>query len=289
MKRSLVVAAAVAAMVASVSFAAWAGVVINETETVISGQPAGIAMQPHQRTLMIEGDKQKMVLDGGRSVIFDLDKSTMDIIDPAQKNYIEAPFPPRGMMAQNIGGPGLHASEFAKGGTSRTVASYKCDDYHGSGKLPMGEFSMVYCASSKAPGAAEYSAFQKAMAAKLKEAGVSLPGRLPDGIPLVQETTTRIGLIDSPNLPKEAAEQLKKQFADRPPMVTKTEVTKVEEKKIAAAEFQVPAGYTKRETPMGLGMGHPGMGGHAMMGPGGHAMMGPGGSPAAAASPAAKP
>ena len=52
--------------------------------------------------MMIEGNKQKMIIEGGRAVIFDLDKGTMEIIDPAQKNYMDAPFPPHGMMAQAV-------------------------------------------------------------------------------------------------------------------------------------------------------------------------------------------
>jgi hypothetical protein len=285
-KRIVMLAAALAVLTSAIAPAS-AGVVITETESMVSGAPGGQTPPPHQRTIMIEGKKQKMVLDGGRSVVFDIDKSMMDVIDPTQKNYIEMPFPPRGMMAQSVGGPGMHIDQFTKAGTSRTVAGYKCDDYKGSGKMPMGELSMVACVSANAPGAAEYNTFQNAMIAKLKESQTSLPGKMPNGIPLVQEVTTKFGNINMPNLPPAAQEQLRKQLANRPPMVSKTEVSKVEVKKIADSEFEVPAGFTKRQVGMGMGMGRPGM-----AGPGGHMMAGPppaGGAPAAGASPAVKP
>jgi hypothetical protein len=283
MNKRFAALAAAMVLVTSASVPALAGVVITENESIVSGQPGGAQPQPpRQRTLMIEGNKQKMIIEGGRAIIFDLDKGTMQIIDPAQKNYMEAPFPPQGMMAQAVGGPGMHASQFTKAGTSRTVAGYKCDDYKGTGKIAMGDFSMVSCVSAKAPGAADYTKFQKAMMTKLKDTNVTMPTDMPAGIPLVEDVTTKMGTMNMPNLPPAAAEQLKKQFANRPPVVTKTEVTKIESKKIDASEFEIPAGYTKREPRMGMGRpGMPGMGGH-MMG-------GPGSPPAAAASPATNP
>src|ERR1700690_502220 len=129
--------AALAAAVGLLAFGftmAAAGVVVTETETMVSGHPGGQPQQPRQRTVMIEGNKEKMIIDGGRSIITDLDKGTMQILDPAQKSYFETPFPPRGMMGQAIGGPSMHASEFTKTGKTRTIAGYKCEDYNGAGK-----------------------------------------------------------------------------------------------------------------------------------------------------------
>jgi len=280
MNKGIVMTAAALAVLASAIAPAAAGVVITETESMVSGAPNGQTPPPHQRTIMIEGKKQKMLLDGGRAVIFDIDKSTMDIIDPAQKNYIEMGFPPRGPMSQTVGGPGMRIEQFSKAGTSRTIAGYKCDDYKGAGKVPMGDLSMIDCVSPGAPGAAEYGAFQRAMMAKLKESKATLPSNMPEGIPLVQEVTTKFGNLNMPNLPPATQEQLRKQLANRPPMVSKTEVSKIETRKIPDSEFAVPAGFTKRGMGMAMGMGRPAMGA-----PGGHMMAGP--PPAAGASPAA--
>jgi hypothetical protein len=265
MKRYLAAPIATLGLVALAFTSASAGVVMTRTEQVVSGQ-IGPKQEPHETTTMIEGNKEKMVLTGGRAVIVDLDKSTLDVIDPAKKTYFEMPFPPKGMMGQSIGGPALHVSNFAKSGKSRTVAGFPCDDYNGTGQLPMGHFNTVYCVSTKAPGAAEFSAFQKNMIAKLKSAQPALPSSVPSGIPLVEDTTTQMVFTNLGNMPPGMAEKLQAQLANRPPVVTKAEVTKVEAKEIAADEFVVPADYTKREPTMGR-MG--GMAPHPMPMPGG--------------------
>jgi len=282
MNKPIAMIVAALAILTSTFAPAAAGVVITETETMVSGEPGGQKPPPRERVIMIEGMKQKMVLDRGRYVVFDINKNTMDIMDPEQKNYIEMPFPPHRMMAQTIGGPAMHIDQFTKVGTSHTIAGYKCEDYKGSGKMPMGEMTMVDCVSPSAPGASEYTAFEDAMMTKLKESEKSLTDKVPDGIPLVQDVTIKFGNLNLTNLPPAAQEQLKKQLANRPPMVSKTEVTKIETKKIADSEFAVPAGFTKRE--LGMGMGRPG-GGHMMAGP----RAGAGASPAAGGAPAAKP
>jgi hypothetical protein len=265
MNKYLAALVAAIALVASGFTTASAGVVMSETETMVSGQPNGKTPPPRQQTMMIQGNKQKTVIDGGRTIITDLDKGTTLIINPAQKTYFERPFPPQGPK----GAPpsGMHASQFTKTGKSRTIGGNTCEDYNGSGKFAMGDFSVVSCVSTSAPGAAEFTSFQKKMTAKLKDTQFAMPANLPDGIPLEQDTTTKMNVMNMPNLPPQAAEQLKKQFANRPPIVTKIEVTKVEAKQIAASEFEPPAGFTKRE-PM---MPHPpgmtgGMGGHTMGG-----------------------
>jgi len=281
--------AAMGAMAVAVSTAS-AGVVVTRTEEVVSGQ-IGPKQAARQSTLMIQGNKQKMVMTGGREVIVDLDKTTMQVVDPTKKIYFEMPFPPRGMMGQAMGGPALHVSDFSKSGKTRTIAGYPCDDYNGTGQLPMGKFNTTYCVSTKAPGAAEFSAFQKAMIAKLKTTEPGLPSSVPDGIPLAEDTSTTINFANLGNMSPEMAEKLKAQLANRPPVVTKAEVTKVEARKLDDSEFQVPADYTKRE-PM---MGHPGgMGGRPVGGMGGRPMgggmgsgMAPGGAPAAGGPPAA--
>lgn len=268
MNRYLAALVAAIGLVASGFSTVAAGVVMTETETMVSGQPNGQPPQePRKQTMMIEGNKQKTIIDGGRTIITDLDKGTTVVINSMQKSYFERPFPPPGRMGAPAGG--VHAAQFTKTGKSQTVAGYKCEDYNGAGKFAMGDFSVVSCISTAAPGSSEFSSFQKAMTAKLKDTPFAMPN-MPDGVPLVQNTTTKMNILNIPNLPPQAAEQLKKQFANRPPIVTKIEVTKIESKNLAASEFEIPAGYTKRE-PM---MGHPpgmvgGMGGHTMGAPAG--------------------
>jgi hypothetical protein len=273
---ALLAATGAIGMIAAASITASAGVVVTRTESIVSGQ-IGPHQEPRQSTMTIQGNKQKMSVAGGREIILDLDKSTMEVLDPSKKSYFELPFPPHGMFGQAIGGPGMHVAGFTKAGTSRTIAGYPCEDYKGTGQMPMGQFTTVYCVSTKAPGAEEFSAFQKNMMAKLKDTHTAqIPSSYPDGIPMTEDTTTTISITNFGNLPPEMAEKLKAQFANRPPLVTKAEVTKVESRKIDASEFEIPAGYTKSEPPAG----RPGMGGH---------MMGGAGAPATGAAPAPKP
>ncbi len=95
-------------------------------------------------------------------------------------------------MARAAGGPGMHPSEYTKTGKSRTVAGYKCEDYNGAGKFAMGDYTVVSCVSSTAPGAAEFAKFQKAMISKLKDTQLAIPASTPDGIPLVQDTVAKV-------------------------------------------------------------------------------------------------
>jgi hypothetical protein len=258
--------------------AAWAGMVMTETETTTGGANP----RTGQRTVMVEGNREKMVTDRNQ-IITDLDKGMIYILNPADKTYLQMPFPPQGPMKNMIGGPALH-TKFTKTGKSRTVAGYKCEEYTGNGKFMMGEFSVVSCVSPSAPGAKDFEKFESNMMSKLKGSSLELPDSLPKGVPLSQDTTTKMtGLGNLPNLSPE----MKQQLANRPPVVTKSEVTKIATQKIADSEFQVPTGYTKRDMPtmggmMGHGMaGHPGMGGPA--GPGTGAHPGMGGAPAAPA------
>lgn len=289
MNQFLAALVAAIALVASGFATTAAGVVLTETETMVSGQPNGQKPQPRSQTMMIQGNKQKTIIDGGRMIITDLDKGTTVILNPAQKNYFERPFPPPGGM----GAPaGSHAATFTKTGKSRTVAGYKCEDYNGEGKFSMGNFTVVSCISTAIPGAAEFTTFQKAMSSKLKDTQFAMPTNLPDGIPLEQDTTTKMSIANMPNLPPAAAEQLKKQFANRPPIVSRIEITKVESKTLPASEFEIPAGYTKREPmlthPPGMGMGHGMSGGSSSGGNlGGGATAGD--APLTVAPPPAKP
>src|SRR5262249_34531592 len=137
-----------------------AGVVITQKQNVNNGQNS----RDSEQTIMVQGNKEKMVTDRN-VVITDLDKGMVYIIDPNEKKYFEMESPPKGQMGAQMAAA---AQNFKKTGTSREIAGYKCQDYTGGGHVMAGEYSIKECFSKDAPGAAEFAAFQKAVASKLK-------------------------------------------------------------------------------------------------------------------------
>jgi hypothetical protein len=227
-----------------------AGVVMTQQMVTSSGSNNST----DDRTIMIEGNKQKVVMRD-QTVVLDLDGGKMIVIFPATKTYTELPFPPRGQMAsmmQNMGGVNL---DFKKAGGSRTVLGYQCEEYQSTGKSMMGEFKANGCFSSKAPGASDYAAFTHALAKKFADAGMAkTSGSEPDGVPIEMETTTKLTNFNIPGMPPEQAERLKAMMANRPPTTTKSTTTSIKTEDLPADTFSIPAGYTERQ----VGMGQPG-------------------------------
>lgn len=231
--------AAVAMLAAAlIAVPAGAGVVINQTQTA-NGQ---FGQRKTDTTIMIQGNKQKMVTKD-RVVITDLDNGAMYLIDPAQSSYIKLPFPPTGAMATMAHAGG--AMDFKKESTSRKVLGYSCNDFSGAGSSMGGDYTVTECFSTAAPGSKEFTAFQKEMAAKLK--AIVPASNIPDGIPMASDSTVKMNTMKIPNLTPEQQQKLSAQMANMKPVVTHTEVTKVETKSLPDDTFTVPAGYTERQ------------------------------------------
>ena len=250
-----------------------AGVVITQKQHVT----AGTNSREDEQTISVQGNKQKMVSQR-HTIITDLDKGMMYVIDPQQKSYFEIEFPPKGHMAAMMAASTNAAMNFKKTGTTHEIAGYKCTDYNGAGHMMQGDYTVKECFSTDAPGAQEFAAFEKKMADKLKSAGTSQPsGEVPGGVPLALDSTMKLGNISVPGMPPEQAAKINQMMAKRPPVVTSTRVVKIESKTLADSDFAIPAGITKRELPTAPG----GM----KMAPGAGAAGA--GAPAAGASPAA--
>jgi uncharacterized protein DUF4412 len=252
MKKALATIAALS--LSAIGTAAFAGVVLTQKLVTTSGPNSST----DDRTIMIEGNKQKVVMRE-QSIVLDLDGGKMIVLSPTTKTYTELPFPPTGQMAsmmQNMGGVNL---DFKKTGAAHTMAGYKCQEYDSSGKSLMGEFSAKGCFSSQAPGATEYSTFTKTLAKKFEDVGMAkTSGNQPDGVPMELETSTKLTNFNLPGMPPEQAERLKAMMANRPPTVTKSTTTSIKTEEIPAGTFGIPAGYSERK----IGMGGPGaMGG----------------------------
>lgn len=226
--------------------AAHAGVVVEEQEIVNrgTGQP-----QTHNRTVMIEGNKQKMVMDR-ETVVTDLDKGVMYMLDPQHKTYLELPFPPHGRMAAMMAGAGASTLNFKKTGSRATVAGYSCDEYNGTGNMMGNQYTVKGCFSTKAPGSADFTAFQRKMEVKVKGTPMEMTGSIPDGVPLKLDSRTKLTHVSVPGMSPEQAAKLNQMLAGRPPVVTETTVTKIASRSLTADTFTVPAGYTKQEMRM---------------------------------------
>jgi hypothetical protein len=240
-----------------------AGVVITQKVHSSSGPNT----RDSEQTISVQGNKQKMVTEhlqpdpkapqgppivtAGHTIITDLDKGKMYVVDPKAKTYFEIEFPPQGQMAAMMAASSNAAMNFKKAGTTREVAGFKCTDYDGGVHVMQGDYTVKECFSTSAPGAEEFAAFEKNMAAKLKSASTTpANGKIPGGVPLALDATTKMGAAQlPPGMAPDQAAKIRDMLAKRPPMLTTTKVEKIESKNLADSDFAIPAGFTKRELP----------------------------------------
>jgi hypothetical protein len=245
-----------------------AGVVITQKQHVSSGANS----RDTEQTISVQGDKQKMVTQK-RTMIIDLGKGMMFVLDPSTKTYFQMDFPPKGAMATMMASSRDAAMNFKKAGTTRDIAGYKCTDYDGGGHVMQGDYTVKECFSTSAPGADEFAAFEKQMTDKLKSASASTAnGEVPGGVPLAMDASMKMGMgmVNIPGMAPDQAQKIKEMMAKRPPIMTSQTVEKIESKKLAESDFEIPSDYTKKEMPTAPA-------------PGGAMRMAP--APAAAASP----
>lgn len=249
MKKAIIL---IAGALLALTTTAMAGVILDQEVT--SEGPFGSSNT--KRTLQIQGHQQK-VLNAKNSVITDLDRGVMILIDPAKKTYTEMPFPPSHFSMNQAAGS--FRVKFKKTGKHQTANGYACDEYLGSGHTMMGDYTVTGCFSKQAPGAADYIAFDKALEAKLKGTPMETEGARPEGVPLLLNSRTKVDAQSMPGLPPEKA----KAVASHPNMTSSTRTTSVKVAALPADTFSVPAGYSKTELPpMGGAMppGHPPVG-----------------------------
>ena len=228
----------------AVAAVAGAGVVVDEQQTV--DELNGMRVS-RTRTVMIEGDKQKSIIDNGaRTVITDLGKGTMTMLDGQRKTYVEVPFPPKGASTAMQGGLSPTIS-FKRTGGHENIIGYSCNEYSGEGTVSGNSVTMAGCFSDTAPGAADYSNFQRVMADKVKGTTMANMGEIPPGVPLRLKITTVIG-NPPPGTPPAQAKNLR-EMLDHRRFVTDTTVSKISTKTLTADSFQVPAGYQKQAVP----------------------------------------
>lgn len=227
-----------------------AGVVVDEQQ--VSDRGTG-APATHKITVMVQGNKQKSIIDDGKqSLITNLDNNTRLMISAQRKMYVEMPFPPKGMPMMQGAEKGL---DFKPTGEHHKIAGYPCDEYLGTGTMGGNLMTVRGCFSTAAPGAAEFTAFQKAMADKVKGTPMAMMASAPAGVPLQIDTSMKITHMAIPGMTPQQAEEFNKRLANRPPVVTHMTVSKISTRELAANTFLPPEGYTKQSMPMmGAGM-----------------------------------
>jgi hypothetical protein len=215
----------------------------------------------NKKVLMLDGDKKayremteadakqmKERMDGMRAQMAE----RMKTMPPEQRKQAEE-------MMNRMGGGAPIEIKYEALGTKKKVAGYACEMYKVSvGSLSTTESCIAPWGSSLVTKA-EAEQFRKSFADMEKAFGGLGPMRSNDwskapGIPVEQ---VHLG-------------------ADGKPEWTTT-LKSVSHGSIPAAQFQVPAGYTKEESPMGRGGGMGPGGPHGGMGPGGPHGGGPGG------------
>ena len=113
-KSSTLLAGTVLALTALPAFA---GVVITQKQNMVSGPNT----RDSDQTIMLQGNKQKMVTDK-HTIITDLDKGAVYILDPAAKTYFQIEFPPKGQMAAMMAASAPSAMNFKKSSATRDIA-----------------------------------------------------------------------------------------------------------------------------------------------------------------------
>jgi hypothetical protein len=222
-----------------------AGVIVDEQQII---NPPNGNQVVRTRTVMIEGDKQKSIIGNGeRSVITDLGKGTMTMVDGTHKTYVEFPFPPNGKGASAMPGAMSPTISFKKTGGHAKLIGYSCDEYSGIGTVSGNSVRMSGCFSDSAPGAVDYSNFQREMADKVKGTSMANMGQIPPGVPLRLTITTTMGGGSAIGTSREQAN--KPNQMPHVEIVTNTTVSKISMKNLSPDSFQVPSGYQKQQLP----------------------------------------
>lgn len=218
---------------------ALAGVVIEERVTDGASGPKSIVTN---RTLMVQDDKEKFLINDHQSLVIDADAGTVTALDDRHMMFRDLPFGK--IIGTNMDPNRLLYMAFTNVDNSRKVAGFKCRDYKGvtyAGPLMR---ATTACFSTGVAGADEFGHFMKSLLQRVgsRARGVSIPA----GIPVVVESThgvnpsfTPVGVAD-----KEAL-QFKNRIAKIPAQVTREEVIKITSKKLSRDVFSTPRGYTR--------------------------------------------
>jgi hypothetical protein len=237
------VAAATAMAFAIAASTASAGVVITENVSIKTTS----RVRKFVRTVMVQGHKEK-IIDNNLQIVVDLDAGKTLAINTKNKKYGEDQFPPAGLLAMELNTRGFWIG-VKKTPEVHKQLGYTCNNYIGSSTISHTDVGIIECVASAAPGAKEFTEFQRLMAQKVKGTPFELKGEVADGIPVSAITNMRIIVYAMTG--GTTPEQIAKAQAvnDKHAIVTTAGATKIEVKDIPASEFTVPADFGKTVMP----------------------------------------
>jgi hypothetical protein len=213
-----------------------AGVVIEQKITISApGEPSSV----RNRTLMLEGDKEKFQVDEHVSVVIDITNRTATMLNYANKAFRELPL--GNVIGTTLDPNYLLYIAFKSTDHTRELAGFKCHDYTGVTYVGPTFTVTTACFSTNAAGSDDFSHFMRLIE--------GLSGRtisVPAGVPLIIESTRKVNpAFSPPDIPAKEAVKFKTQIAKIPPQVTQTVVTKITSEKLSPDVFNSPAGYTR--------------------------------------------
>jgi len=216
-----------------------AGVIIEQRITV--GAP-GAPGPVRNRTLMLQGDKEKFQIREGISVVIDTNDRTATLLDEAHKMYRELPF--RRVIGSSLDPNGPLYLALKTTDKTRELLGFKCRDYAGARYRGPLMAATTACFSTDAPSSEEFSHFLQSTVRHVGPSGASMS--VPSGVPLIIEMTRGINRSFVPaDVSKEEAERFRSRIAKIPPQVTRVEVTKIEAKQLSPEVFNIPTGYNR--------------------------------------------
>ncbi|GEM_PF-2286797 len=220
-----------------------AGIVIEQKVTI--GNGTSVAREGGQK-LMLQGDKEVLLLNDQQSVVIDADAAKVTTIDRGHKLFRELPF--RKVMGTSLDPNRFLYLPFKSTGKFERILGVKCEDYKGVKVRGPLMTSVTACFSTEAQGSKTFAHLMKLVVERLgrKAQGVWLP----DGLPLMVEATRATNpSFTFPDVPPKDLLQFKQRIAKIPPQVTRQVVTKLTSEKLTPEAFRVPAGY-KRVGPL---------------------------------------
>ena len=190
-------------------------------------------IQGHREWLALSDEPQEISHVMG-AVVDDLDKRVRTSIDYRRKTYfVEKPFPPEVGDEVNPHDVG----NFKPTGKFRKIAGYSCEEYLGTGdSAHWGHETDVHCVSKDAPGLREYTEFMNLLNRRY-EAAEFVDGSYGNDYPGFGYPQGMNGIILTSSIIFEVRRE------------DGWMVTKIESRRVQEDQFEVPAGYVRKQPP----------------------------------------